>query len=71
MPSFEDSGCPGSHGDLCISVTFPNLKRDMLVLSKVSENYSIYEGFLKEDNEISVLVIDITLTKKRMVITNS
>merc|ERR1712227_698173 len=72
MPTFEDSPCPGNYpdDDFCIVVTFPNSAKDMLVLTKVPGT-SIFEGFLQEDDEVSVVIIDTPATKKRMINFNS
>ena len=69
MPHFEDSTCPENYPDshFCIVVTFPNSAKDMLILTIVPGT-SIFEGFLEEDDEVSVVMIDTPATKKRMVI---
>ena len=67
MPIFEDATCPDNTGDLCIAVFFPNSVEDMVILSQVSGT-SIYEGYLLDDNEVPVVMIDIPLNKDRMVI---
>ena len=71
MPIFEDSTCPENYPDsnFCIAVTFPNLAKDLLILSKVPGT-SIFEGFLQKDDEVSVVMIDTPATKKRMVTMN-
>ena len=71
MPTFEDSICPKSYSYnyFCIGVAFPNSAKDMLILTKVPGT-SIFEGFLQEDDEVSVVMIDTPATKKRMVIMN-
>ena len=71
MPTFEDSKCPENYLDyhFCIAVTFPNSAKDMLILIKVPGT-SIFEGFLQDDDEVSVVMIDTPATKKRMVIIN-
>ena len=71
IPTFEDSTCPENYPDnhFCIAVTFPNSAKDMLILTKVPGT-SIFEGFLKEDDDVSVVMIDTPATKKRMVIMN-
>ena len=66
MPAFEDSTCPQDNGDLCVSVKFSNSIEDLMILTQVP-NTSIYEGYLREDNDVSVLLIDTPLTHKRMV----
>ena len=69
MPAFEDSTCPQDNGDLCVSVKFSNSIEDLMILTK-EPGTSIYEGYLRNDNEVSVLLIDTPLTQKRMVIIN-
>ena len=66
MPIFEDSTCPEDNGDICISVVFPSLIEDLLILTQVKDT-SIYEGYLRDDDEVSAVLIDTPLTKKRMV----
>lgn len=68
MPTFEDSTCPENYPDnyFCIGVNFPNSAKDMLILTKLSGT-SIFEGFLREDDEVPVVMIDTPATRKRMV----
>ena len=71
MPAFESSvDCQNigeDKADLCVGVKFPNSIKDMLILTQVSGT-SIYEGYLGDENEVPVVLIDTPLTNKRMVI---
>ena len=69
MPKFKESACPEDNGDVCITVMFPNSVEDLLILTQVPRT-SIFEGYLQEDNQVPVVMIDTPLTKKRMVIMN-
>ena len=68
MPEFMEEPC--THvllADMCIKVTFPNQLEDVLVLTRMGETSSIYEGFLKEDNDVRVVMIDTPTTRSRLV----
>ena len=74
-PAFKDTPCPEDddlHGDfpetpdLCVEVLLPSLDKDMLILSLVPGT-SIYEGYLRNEIDVPVILIDIPSTKKRMV----
>ena len=71
MPAFESifdcQNIGEDNADLCVSVKFPNSIEDMLILTQVPET-SIYEGYLRDENEVPVVLIDTPLTNKRMVI---
>ena len=75
MPAFKDTPCPEDEDlagdlpqnpDLCVEVLLPNLDKDMLVLSLIPGT-SIYEGYLRNEKDVSVILIDVPSTKKRMV----
>ena len=68
MPYFEDVSCTHEFlASLCIKVTFPNGIQDELVLTRMGETSSIYEGFLNEDVDVRVVMIDTPATKSRLV----
>ena len=67
MPSFEEQPCSTNDYDMCVQVTFPNGEVDMLLLTGKSPTSSIYEGTLKGDEDVGVVLIDTPLTKKRLV----
>ena len=54
------------NGDLSIKVIFSNSEEDILILTQVPGT-SIYEGHLQDDYEVPVVLIDIPMTKKRLV----
>ena len=64
MPTFEDSACFG--GDLCITVWFPTSVIDTLVLYR-KPGTDIYEGYLENDVDVPVVLIDVPITRKRTV----
>jgi len=79
MPAFKDTPCPEDEDlagdlpknpDLCVEVLLPNLDKDMLVLSLIPGT-SIYEGYLRNEKDVSVILIDVPSTKKRMINFNS
>ena len=70
MPSFEDQPCSTNDYDMCIQVTFPNGEVDMLLLTRDSPTSSIYEGSLKGDEDVGVVLIDTPSTGKRLVSSN-
>ena len=74
-PAFKDTPCPEDEDllgdfpetpDLCVEVLLPNLDKDMLILSLVPGT-SIYEGYLRNEMDVPVILIDVPSTKKRMV----
>ena len=68
MPSFKDADCPVEYvADVCIQVTFPNKKTDFLILQKISMASSTYDGFLKGDEDVGVVLIDVPMRKKQLV----
>ena len=75
MPAFKDTPCPGDedlagdlpkNADLCVEVLLPNLGKDMLVLSLI-HGTSIYEGYLRNEKDVPVILIDVPSTKRRVV----
>ena len=52
--------------NLCIGIVFPNGVEDMVILMPLPGT-SIYEGTLRDDSEVSVVLIDIPFSNKRMV----
>merc|ERR1712029_1273030 len=72
MPTFMEIPCLKKFlGTLCINVTFPNGLWDVLVLTRMEEGSSIYEGYLQEDVDVSVVMIDAPATKSRLINFNS
>ena len=82
MPVFQDAACPENaklpkdfpedfpeNPDLCVEVFMPNLEEDMLVLSQVPGT-SIYEGCLRNEVDVSVVLIDVPLTKRIIILIN-
>jgi len=58
MPIFEDATCEHELlANLCIKVTFPDKIEDVLVLTGMGADATIYEGYLKEDNDVTVVLI--------------
>ena len=66
MPSFKELPSSKMNGDLSIKVIFSNSEEDILILTQVPGT-SIYEGHLQDDYDVPVVLIDIPLTKKRLV----
>ena len=79
MPVFQDAACPENgklpkdlpedfpeNPDLCVEVLMPNSEKDMLVLSQVLGT-SIYEGYLRNEVDVPVVLIDVPSTNKRVV----
>ena len=52
--------------DLCVDVVMPNSEKDMLVLAQVPGT-SIYEGYLRNEVDVPVVLIDVPSTNKRVV----
>ena len=52
--------------DLCVEVVMPNSEKDMLVLAQVPGT-SIYEGYLGNELDVPVVLIDVPSTNKRVV----
>ena len=69
MPSFTDVKCPKKYesGHLCIKVVFASKTQDLLILKQNSNVPSIYEGYLDEDKDVVVTMIDSLKEKERMV----
>jgi len=79
MPAFKDTPCPEDEDlagdlpknpDLCVEVLLPNLGKDMLVLSLI-HGTSIYEGYLRNEKDVPVILIDVPSTKRRVINFNS
>ena len=68
MPSFMNADCPVEYvADMCIQVAFPNQRTDLLILQKISLTSSTYDGFLKGDKDVGVVLIDVPMKKKQFV----
>ena len=78
-PVFQDAVCPENaklpkdrpedfpeNPDLCVEVVMPNSEKDMLVLAQVPGT-SIYEGYLRNEVDVPVVLIDVPSTNKRVV----
>ena len=79
MPVFQNAACPENaklpkdcpedfpqNPDLCVEVLMPNSEKDMLVLAQVPGT-SIYEGYLRNEVDVPVVLIDVPSTNKRVV----
>ena len=79
MPVFQDAACSENgklskdrpedfpkNPDLCVEVLMPNSEKDMLVLAQIPGT-SIYEGYLRNEVEVPVVLIDVPSTNKRVV----
>ena len=59
MPSFEEMICPTDRrATKCIQVTFSNGIIDLLVLNRLSKKSSIYDGYLANDIDAGVVMIE-------------
>ena len=69
MPSFEDSTCPSDipEGGLCIKVNFPDDTEDLMILFRTSETSFIFEGYLQEDEDVTITLIDTPAANTRFV----
>ena len=69
MPTFEETDCPSdfSAADMCIKVYFPNGNDDVMILTRMHEESTMYDGFLQQDEDVSIIVIDTPQTHHRLV----
>ena len=69
MPTFEETDCSSdfSAADMCIKVYFPNGNDDVMILTRMHEESTMYDGFLHQDEDVSVIVIDTPQTHQRLV----
>ena len=69
MPTFEETDCPSdfSAADMCIKVSFPNGIDDVMIMTRMHEESTMYDGFLHQDEDVSVIVIDTLHTHHRLV----
>jgi len=73
MPTFQETDCPvdlpasNDPADMCIKVSFPNGNNDVMILTRMHESPTMYDGFLQQDEEVSVIVIDTPHTHHRLV----
>ena len=59
MPVFQDELCPfGLAAIKCIQVTFSNGIIDFLILTQLSTDSSIYEGYLAKEKDVSAVMIE-------------
>ena len=59
MPCFQDHHCPsGLVATKCIQVTYSNGLLDLLVLTRISNESSIYEGYLTNETDVGVVMIE-------------
>ena len=59
MPVFQDGICPfGLVATKCIQVTFSNGISDYLILTRLSNDSSIYEGYFATDKDVSAVMIE-------------
>ena len=56
---FQDEICPfGLDATKCIQVTFSNGIVDFLVLTRLTNKSSIYEGYLAKETDVGVVMIE-------------
>jgi len=69
MPTFEETDCSSdfSAADMCIKVYFPNGNDDVMILTRMHEESTMYDGFLHQDEDVSVIVIDTPQTHQRLI----
>ena len=73
MPTFQETDCPvdlpasNDPADMCIKVSFPNGNNDVMILTRMHESPTMYDGFLQQDEDVSVIVIDTPHTHHRLV----
>ena len=59
MPVFQDEICPlGLVATKCIQVTFPNGIIDFLILTRLTNESSIYEGYLAKEKDVWAVMIE-------------
>ena len=59
MPMFQDEICPfGLVATKCIQVTFSNGIIDFLMLTRLTNESSIYEGYLAKEKDVGVVMIE-------------
>lgn len=74
MPTFEEMTCPHDLPDveegpeLCIKVSFHNGNEDVMVLSKMDGSTTMLDGFLQQDEDVSIILIDSPQTHHRLVL---
>merc|ERR1711923_605831 len=53
MPTFQETDCPSnlSAADMCIKVSFPNGNDDVMILTRMHEESTMYDGFLQHDED--------------------
>jgi len=77
MPTFEEMTCPHDLPDveegpeLCIKVSFHNGNEDVMVLSKMDGSTTMFDGFLQQDEDVSIILIDSPQTHHRLINFNS
>jgi len=69
MPTFEETDCSSdfSAADMCIKVYFPNGNDDVMILTRMHEESTMYDGFLQQDEDVSIIVIDTPQTHHRLI----
>ena len=56
---FQEKICPfGLVATKCIQVTFPNGIIDFLILTQLTNESSIYEGYLAKEKDVGVVMIE-------------
>ena len=59
LPTFDEILCPNNiTATKCLQVTFSNELIDLLVLNRLSTKSSIYEGYLADDTDVGVVMIE-------------
>ena len=68
LPSFRNVTCEeGYSNSKCIEVTFANSKTDVLELKRPNPNQAIYEGNLKDESDVCVMMTEVPVSRKRSV----
>ena len=68
MPMFKMDMCPNDVGDICIKVNFPNSNTDRLILTRVPDTSSVYEGFLELGPDVHAVMVNLPRSNRQMVI---
>ena len=64
---FKMDLCPNDVGDICIKVNFPNNNTDRLILTRVADTSSVYEGFLELEPDVHAVMVNLPRSNRQMV----
>ena len=67
LPMFKMDMCPND-ADICIQVNFPNGNTDRLILTRVPDTSSVYEGFLELEPDVPAVMVNLPRSNRQMVI---